>query len=276
MANPRSRLISTAASLLPVRCRAAEHSRSDVTPLIIDRAASRLLSALAPAEEVPPHQELVDLVAVRTRAIDAWLEQPTWPPTRTTQRQIVLLCAGLDARAYRLGLGQQTTIFEVEADGHLLRAKRDAMAGARLRTRIVDVEADCSDVSQTAKALRAAGLNASVPTRWVYEGPLTSLAGLPAPNSLFELAAECASAPGSRIAAALAEPAWEHATKALGGKDVGQFACLATVAESLEQARIAGWREKRTMRRADVAEMYHRDTHESCALLFAEADPDGS
>jgi hypothetical protein len=30
------------------------------------------------------------------------------------------------------------------------------------------------------------------------------------------------------------------------------------------------------MRRADVAEMYHRDTHESCAHHLAEAHPDGS
>ena len=79
-------------------------------PLIVDPYLPLLLEALpAPAwqpEAAAARAALADVMAVRSRAIDRWLETPSWPPVRTTRRQIVLLGGGLDTRAYRLGLGQ--------------------------------------------------------------------------------------------------------------------------------------------------------------------------
>ena len=272
------RASSLTRALLPLRCRVAEQLRVDVTPLIVDRTASSLLDVVAAgsaASEPPPPRELVDLVAVRTRAVDAWLDQPTWPPVRTTRRQIVLLGAGLDARAYRMGLGQRATIYEVELDTALVKQKRAVLSSFQQRTAVVDVVADVRHPAQTAEALLAAGLDTTLPTKWVYEGPLiSSYDDEPAAGSLFEMAARCGSSPGSTVAAALFEPEWARQAAALGGEVSSDAACLAPIEVTLEQARRTGWREKRTVRRADFAAKYGRDLHDSFALMFAEADPD--
>jgi methyltransferase (TIGR00027 family) len=83
---------------------------------------------------------------VRTRFLDNWLERPHWPPVRTTRRQVCLLGAGMDTRAYRLGLGSSTTIFEVE-DADLLELKHAvlAKAGHRPRSRVIPCAADTQD-----------------------------------------------------------------------------------------------------------------------------------
>lgn len=209
--------------LTPLLCRHAEQQRTvDATlttadgrassALFVDRTTEALLRGFAPSAPLPsPPQALVDLVAVRTRAVDAWLETPTWPPVRTTERQVVLLNAGLDSRAYRLGLGRRTTIFEVEAahDGgkELLELKRAVLddAGHNRRTRTVDVLTDVGDPDRCAAALLDAGLDPSVPTRWVLEGPLVPLGAstsrsFAAVGELFAMASERAGSPASGLA----------------------------------------------------------------------------
>ena len=277
---PRAPPAFSADASLAVLCRAAEHARGDsITPLLVDNPACVLADVVRGSSSSAPPARIVDLVAVRTRAIDAWLEQPTWPPVRTTKRQIVVLGAASDTRAFRMGLGQQATIFEVAADSSLLDWKRSVLAESfRQRTAVVSVQADLCDAEATGNALMAAGLDSKVPTKWVLEGPLTMLAGAPAAGSLFAMAAQCSSAPGSAIAASLLEPAYAAYAAALGGdahSESGRPApCLAPVEVTLEHVRRAGWREKRIVREADVVTTYARELPASVALVFAESDPD--
>lgn len=244
----------------------------------------RYAALLAEKDDLPSTahgivSSLADTMAIRTRAIDAWLEKPSWPPVRTTRRQVVILgSAGLDTRSYRLGLGQATTIYEVEPTSDILANKREVLAdaGVRQRTMVVDVCGDPAEPRACEAALLAAGFDPRVPTRWVVEGPLTGGDGVAPPDymSTFQLASRIGGTPASALAAQVLQPDWaKQFTKepCPGIIAPGGLVPLATV---LDAARSAGWREKRTMRQADFKETFGRGAHESFALIFADADTD--
>ena len=251
-------------------------------PLIVDPYLPLLLEALpAPAwqpEAAAARAALADVMAVRSRSIDRWLETPSWPPVRTTRRQIVLFHSALDTKAYRLGLGQSMKIFEVDADAALLARKREVLDrhGHVPRTATVDVGASPTEPRACATALLAAGFDPRVPTRWVVAGPLLDGIGASAGASaaLFEIASELGSTPASGLAAQVLEPAWVDHLAALGMPAPPASAELSPLDASLDACRRAGWREKRTLRQADFASAYGRTPHEAFALLFADADSD--
>ncbi|KAL3932844.1 MAG: hypothetical protein SGPRY_000538 [Prymnesium sp.] len=160
-------------SLLTAYWRAIELKQGN-PPLCFDQQAVTLCDNLLDPEleekflRSPLLRDGTDLLAVRTRCLDDWIEQPCWPPVHTTKRQIVLLGAGMDTRAYRLGLSMHTTkIFEVDSDVALLESKHAALeaAGHRARVPIERCQADVSDADACGAALEAAGLDATVPTR---------------------------------------------------------------------------------------------------------------
>jgi methyltransferase (TIGR00027 family) len=248
-------------------------------PLCVDPYAHVLAGGVP---EALPHgaiQGIADVVAVRTRAVDAWLEKPSWPPVRTARRQIVLLGAGFDTRAYRLGLGQSTVLFEVDEDvlGRAHKRSVLASAGHKPRTAVVDVTASLTDTKACAAALLAAGFDTTVPTRWVIDGPpLLGGTNPPATGALFEMASNLGGTPASGLAAQILSPAWADHLRTLG-MTAAQSAAdggLLPLEETLADAQRAGWREKRTLRRSDFGAIYGREPHESFALLFADADPD--
>jgi methyltransferase (TIGR00027 family) len=84
-------------------------------------------------------------------------------------RQAVILASGLDARAYRLPWPAGTTVFEID-QAQVIEFKTATLAGlgaaptADLRTVPVDLRHDWP------AALRAAGLDPTVPTAWSAEG----------------------------------------------------------------------------------------------------------
>jgi methyltransferase (TIGR00027 family) len=115
-------------------------------------------------------------------------------------RQIVLLGAGLDSRAYRLPWPESTTIFEIDTD-ELLGWKQEVLDAAGLipncerRTVPADLRSDWLS------PLAAAGHILAEPTAWLAEGLLVYLATEVAESMLGALSAT--SAPGSRLGASL-------------------------------------------------------------------------
>ncbi|MGA5539968.1 SAM-dependent methyltransferase [Mycolicibacterium nivoides] len=126
-------------------------------------------------------------IVVRTRFWDEALLNAV-PPVR----QVVILAAGLDARAYRLPWPDGTTVFELDQPA-VIAAKAAALAGAQprcLRVAIgVDLTTDWTDT------LRANGFDPELPAAWLMEGLLQYL-DEGAVHTLFERV-DALSAPGS-------------------------------------------------------------------------------
>lgn len=126
-------------------------------------------------------------IVVRTRFWDEALLNAV-PPVR----QVVILAAGLDARAYRLPWPDGVTVFELDQPA-VIAAKADALADDAPRCRRaaigVDLTMDWSD------ALRANGFDAAEPTVWLIEGLLQYL-DEDAVHTVFERV-DALSAPGS-------------------------------------------------------------------------------
>lgn len=111
--------------------------------------------------------------------------------------QIVIMAAGLDARAWRLPWVSGTTVFEIDHPG-VLTFKSEAMrehGESPAVSRYVPVPADLFD--GWPEALRAKGLDSSEPTAWAVEGLLPYAAD--GPHLLFDRIHEM-SPPGSRLA----------------------------------------------------------------------------
>jgi methyltransferase (TIGR00027 family) len=187
--------------------RAAETARPDA--LIRDEYAYLLTSAAGPAwaqmasadtgwlgdDEYARrmHEMARDYQAVRTHYFDAYFAAAT----RTGIRQIVILAAGLDSRAYRLDWPAGTTVFEIDQP-KVLDYKTSTLDahGAVAKARRVPVAVDLRD--DWPAALLAAGFDPSLPTAWLAEGLLPYLPG-DAQDRLFSLVT-AHSAAGSQIA----------------------------------------------------------------------------
>jgi methyltransferase (TIGR00027 family) len=120
-------------------------------------------------------------------------------------RQLVLLGAGLDSRAFRLGLPGSTTVFELDQAPvlHFKQAVLDRNGAAATCRRIplaVDLRTDWP------RALSEAGFDPSQPTAWVAEGLLMFLSRSDADQLLDRITA--LSAAGSRIAAEYWSKPW--------------------------------------------------------------------
>ncbi|OJZ67923.1 SAM-dependent methyltransferase [Mycobacterium paraffinicum] len=121
-------------------------------------------------------------------------------------RQVVLLGAGFDTRAFRLGLADDTTVFEVD-QAAVLKFKERVLA----RTGAVP---DCARVSVVADLrqdlsypLRAAGFDPTQPTVWIAEGLLMYFSREQADRLLSDVTTW--SAPGSRIIGEYFTRRWE-------------------------------------------------------------------
>ena len=104
----------------------------------------------------------LDLIALRTRALDE-----AWHATRREgARQLVLLGAGLDGRAFRLDDLDGVTVFEVDhpATQALKRRRARRMASSAAAHRYVAVDFERGDLEQ---AMRAAGLRTDIVSFWI-------------------------------------------------------------------------------------------------------------
>ena len=118
--------------------RAAESARDD--RLFDDPWAERLAGPEGRSWIDERSPDSVVPIALRTRYFDDWLGSIS---ERDGIRQIVLVAAGLDTRAYRLDWPDRTHLFELDRPA-VLRHKDEVLAGAGARPRCLrrTVEAD--------------------------------------------------------------------------------------------------------------------------------------
>jgi methyltransferase (TIGR00027 family) len=187
--------------------RASETARPDA--LIRDEYAYLLTASAGPAwaqmasgddawiggdDDARRIQEMArNYQAVRTHYFDRYFNAAV----RTGIRQVVILAAGLDSRAYRLDWPAGTTVFEIDQP-KVLDYKTSTLDahGAVAKARRVPVAVDLRD--DWPAALIAAGFDPAQPTAWLAEGLLPYLPG-DAQDRLFDMVT-AQSAAGSRIA----------------------------------------------------------------------------
>jgi methyltransferase (TIGR00027 family) len=179
------------------RIRADESARPD--RLFDDPFAAAFVAAM-PAAATDDADEPTDPataarlavhVILRTRFYDEYL----LAAAASGVRQVVLLAAGLDTRAYRLDWPDDIRLFELDLPP-VLTFKDEVLADATPRCARVVVPADLT--ADWSSALRAAGFDDHAPTAWLIEGLLIYLGGDDADRLLGEVTA--LSAAGTRIA----------------------------------------------------------------------------
>jgi methyltransferase (TIGR00027 family) len=178
-------------------------------PLIRDDFARTLVSSAGPAWARLTDPELawldgdergqrvhrlgIDYQAVRTHFFDEYFDDAVGAGIR----QVVILAAGLDSRAYRLDWPAGTAVYEIdqpkvlEYKTGILESHGAAPTAAR-RLVPVDLRDDWP------AALTAAGFDRAQPTAWLAEGLLPYLPS-DAQDRLFEMFTAL-SAPGSQVA----------------------------------------------------------------------------
>jgi methyltransferase (TIGR00027 family) len=169
-------------ALFVATARALEAQKPD--PLVVDPFAEVFCRAVGgPAADVldgraPEHplktadfgENFVNFQAARTRYFDNYFRQAA----DAGVRQVVILAAGLDSRAYRLPWPDQTTIFELDRL-EVLDFKREVLSarGAQAKAERREVPVDLRD--DWPQALRESGFDAAGPSAWIAEGLLIYL-----------------------------------------------------------------------------------------------------
>ena len=139
------------------------------------------------------HRLACDYQAVRTHFFDGYFADAV----AAEIRQMVILAAGLDSRAYRLDWPAGTTVYEIDQP-QVVTYKTATLesAGAAPKAIRRTVPVDLRD--DWPAALSAADFDRSQPTAWLAEGLLPYLPA-EAQDRLFKMLTEL-SAPGSRVA----------------------------------------------------------------------------
>ena len=178
-----------ATAVMVALARAAETASAD--PLIRDQFAEPLVSTpelagvreqvhawwAGPDEDedpdfTPNSQNMINYQAVRTHFFDAYFAEAA----AAGIRQVVILAAGLDSRAYRLDWPTGTVVYEIDLP-KVLEYKAETLAGhgaapaADRRPVAVDLRHDWP------QALRDTGFDTTWPTAWLAEGLLPFLPG---------------------------------------------------------------------------------------------------
>jgi methyltransferase (TIGR00027 family) len=105
-------------------------------------------------------------IVLRTRFFDDFLQRVT---LQNGIRQVVLMAAGMDTRAFRLGWPEQTYVFELDQSS-VLDHKENVLrsAGARPACMRRTIEADLTGEWQD--GLKKAGFEPQTPSVWLLEG----------------------------------------------------------------------------------------------------------
>ena len=162
--------------------RALEAQKSD--PLAVDPFAELFCRAVGGTAadvldgKAPEHrlrtpdwgEHFVNFQGARTKYFDTYFRQAA----EAGVRQVVILAAGLDSRAYRLSWPDQTTIFELDRP-QVLDFKREVLAeqGAKPNAERREVAIDLRE--DWPQALRDSGFDAAKPSAWIAEGLLIYL-----------------------------------------------------------------------------------------------------
>ncbi|HZA12659.1 class I SAM-dependent methyltransferase [Mycobacterium sp.] len=192
-------------AVLVAAARAAETASEQ--PLIRDEFAELLISTpelselmskmsstfASDAEFENIYRHMVDYQAARTHFFDAFFAAAA----DAGIRQHVILAAGLDSRAYRLGWPAGTVVYEVDLP-KVLEYKSSTLAahGGQPTATRREVPADLR--YDWPKSLRDSGFDPAQPTAWLAEGLLLFLPG-EAQDRMFD-DVTALSAAGSRVA----------------------------------------------------------------------------
>ncbi|MFF7240025.1 class I SAM-dependent methyltransferase [Streptomyces collinus] len=183
------------------RVRALETERAD--PLFCDPLARAFAAAggLWPSSPPPPPGDeaarrrrlaVAFSIVIRTKFLDDLLHQAC----AFGVRQVVLLGAGMDSRAFRIDWPEGTRLFEVDTAAPLhFKARVLRQERAVPRCRRIPVAVDLRD--DWPGALAAAGHDPAAPTVWIAEGLLIYLPQDAVEVLLARIGAR--SAPGSRL-----------------------------------------------------------------------------
>ena len=138
-------------------------------------------------------QPMIDSFAVRTRFFDEFFTTAT----NSGIRQVVILAAGLDSRAYRLPWPHGTVIYEVDLP-RVLSFKADVFSRLQVAPLASYRQVACDLRDDWATALRGNGFDELRPTAWSAEGLLMYLPPH-AQDQLFDIITAL-SARGSQLA----------------------------------------------------------------------------
>jgi len=154
--------------------RAAETTRPD--RLFADAYAAGFLAAAGttgwaePSSEQRRRRGLVDWITVRTRFLDDLLLEACMRGTR----QVVILGAGLDARAFRLNWPDGLRLFELDMGG-VLDFKQSVIQAEGWRPACIRAVVPVDLSEDWGPPLREAGLDEAAPVAFVAEGLLAYL-----------------------------------------------------------------------------------------------------
>ncbi|MDT5090053.1 MAG: hypothetical protein QOG47_2760 [Mycobacterium sp.] len=198
-------------ALFVATARALEAQKPD--PLVVDPFAAIFCRAVGDSAadvldgHVPDHQlktpdfgeHFVNYQAARTRYFDHYFLRAA----EAGVRQVVILAAGLDSRAYRLAWPGGTTIFELDRP-QVLDFKREVLAeqGATPRAERREIAFDLRE--DWPQALRDSGFDAAQPSAWIAEGLLVYLPA--AAQQQLYTGIDLLASPGSHVAVEDAAP----------------------------------------------------------------------
>ena len=116
-------------------------------------------------------QRMTDMLAARTRYIDAFFAATQETGKAAGISQVIILAAGLDARGYRLPWAPGTTVFEIDQP-QVIEFKTATIAALGAEP-TADVRAVAIDLRHDwPSALRQAGFDSERPAAWAAEGLL--------------------------------------------------------------------------------------------------------
>ncbi|MCA6093003.1 SAM-dependent methyltransferase [Streptomyces sp. SCA3-4] len=175
-------------ALITAAQRARESARADA--LFHDPSAATLAgetgaSLLAAAGDIPA-------IAVRTRFFDDAVRDAVG---YGGPHRLVIVAAGMDTRAFRLGLPEEVTVYELDRP-ELLARKEGVLVDSEPTCHRVTVGVDLA-ADDWEETLTAAGFRAEDPTCWLVEG-LNQYLPESAVHALFGRLSAL-SAPGSRL-----------------------------------------------------------------------------
>lgn len=155
--------------LLVAAIRAMESTREDrlFTDPYADKLAGDTGRALLAAAIAETGERSMVQIVVRTRFFDDALLRAV-----RVADQVVILAAGMDARAYRLAWPDGAGVYELDQPA-VIAAKGDVLADDEPRSRRVAIGVDLADDWPT--ALTEAGFDPHTPTAWLIEGLLQYL-----------------------------------------------------------------------------------------------------
>jgi methyltransferase (TIGR00027 family) len=241
-------------AVLTAAMRASEAARAD--RLFDDELAGLFVSAAgggaAPAADMPAGSG--EFVAIRARFFDDQIRAAC----AAGIRQVVLLAAGLDCRAFRLDWPGGVRLFELDLP-EMFAFKESVLASAGAVARCARVVVPVDLRGQWAGALTAAGFDPGAATAWAAEGLLPYLQQTESERLL--AAVTELSAPGSRMvfdyigAAAADRPAARAAFDVV--RQMAGVQLMAAADSPAEQLARHGW-QARLFRVPALGEDYGR------------------